>query len=175
MSEVKNEIINRLTKLNGTTEVDETSEEIKQISKRFNNGTETIDDILNHCRHYMLKLENGRILDLVEKKYLDTVLNLIEKLQKENEKLKYKNQDLLKKLRNRVKEVKKLTKYSQYKKEFSRLNQIIKEKDKIIDLMAKEILCIDKSKSEYIYDKPRIWMTEEGIKDYYERKTTNNG
>ena len=88
MSEVKNEIINRLTKLNGTTEVDETSEEIKQISKRFNNGTETIDDILNHCRHYMLKLENGRILDLVEKKYLDTVLNLIEKLKKENEELK---------------------------------------------------------------------------------------
>ena len=62
----------------------------------------------------------------------------VNKLQKENEKLKYKNKDLLRKLRNRVKEVKKLTKYSQYKKEFSRLNQIIKEKDNQIDLILKE-------------------------------------
>ena len=69
---------------------------------------------------------------------LKLFLNLIKKLKKENEKLKYKNQDLLRKLRNRVKEVKKLTKYSQYKKEFSRLNQIIKEKDKQIDLILKE-------------------------------------
>lgn len=70
--------------------------------------------------------------------YITIILNLIEKLQKENKKLKGKKQDLLKKLRNRVKEVKKLTKYSQYKKEFSRLNQIIKEKDNQIDLILKE-------------------------------------
>lgn len=67
------------------------------------------------------------------------ISNLIQKLQKENEKLKSKNQDLLRKLRNRVKEVKKLNKYSLYKIEFANLNKQIREKDKIIDLMEKYI------------------------------------
>lgn len=155
MSEVKNEIINRLTKLNGTTEVDETSEEIKQISKRFNNGTETIDDILNHCRHYMLKLENGRILDLVEKKYLDTVLNLIEKLKEEN----------------------KVFKRALDKETADRSNDLLElqKKDKIIDLMAnfigQDMMCI---RPEIECNK----MThdcQKCIKQYFERKATNNG
>lgn len=82
-------------------EVDEISEEIKQISKRFNNGEETIEDILNHCRHYILKLENGRKLDLVEKKYLDKIIDECKKLSVEREedkneleRFKKENQDL---------------------------------------------------------------------------------
>lgn len=57
----------------------------------------------------------------------------------ERDKLKKHNNDLLRKLRNRVKEVKKLEKYSLYKEEFSRLNKQLQNKDKIIDLMAEEI------------------------------------
>lgn len=57
----------------------------------------------------------------------------------EKDKLKKHNDDLLRKLRNRVKEVKKLQKYSLYKEEFSRLNQQLQSKDKIIDLMLEYI------------------------------------
>lgn len=96
MSEVRKEIINRLTKLSGTIEADEISEEIKQISKRFNNGEETIEDILNHCRHYILKLENGRKLDLVEKKYLDKLIDKCKKLSAEREADKKRIEELKK-------------------------------------------------------------------------------
>lgn len=58
---------------------------------------------------------------------LRTALNLIKSQQEEIEKLRNNNKRLLKKLRNRVKEVKKLTKYSLYKKEFSRLNKEIEK------------------------------------------------
>lgn len=54
------------------------------------------------------------------------------------EKLSNNNKRLLKKLRNRVKEVKKLTKYSLYKKEFSRLNKELEKKNKIIKQLKKE-------------------------------------
>ena len=47
----------------------------------------------------------------------------LEKKEAEIDKLRNTNKDLLKKLRNRVKEVKKLTRYSLYKKEFVRLNK----------------------------------------------------
>lgn len=79
-------------------------------------------------------------------KQFNTVLNLIKKqqadLEKKDkiiEKLKNNNKDLLRKLRNRVKEVNKLTKYSLYKKEFATLNIQLQEKDKIIHLMAEWI------------------------------------
>lgn len=73
------------------------------------------------------------------KKDLILALNLIKSQQKEIEKLSNNNKRLLKKLRNRVKEVKKLTKYSLYKQEFSRLNKQLEKKDKIIDLILEEI------------------------------------
>lgn len=65
---------------------------------------------------------------------IDIVLNLIEKQQKELDKLKNKNKDLLRKLRNRVKQVKKLEKYALYKKEFSRLNKELEKKDREIQI-----------------------------------------
>lgn len=45
---------------------------------------------------------------------IDTVLNELEKKETEIDKLRNTNKDLLKKLRNRVKEVKKLIRYSLY-------------------------------------------------------------
>ncbi len=67
------------------------------------------------------------------KKDLLLILNLIEKQQKEKDKLEKHNKELLRKLKNRVKEVKKLTKYSLYKKEFAKLNREIEKKNKIIN------------------------------------------
>ena len=69
---------------------------------------------------------------------LETALNIIKEKDKEIEKLKKHNKKLLRKLRNRVKEVKKLNKYSLYKKEFKTLNEQLKNKDKIIDLIINE-------------------------------------
>ena len=71
---------------------------------------------------------------------LEKLLNLIQKQQEELEKPRNKNKDLLRKLRNRVKEVNKLIKYSAYKKEFSRLNRMLEQKNRQIDLMADTIL-----------------------------------
>ena len=72
-------------------------------------------------------------------KVLETVLSMLEEKDKQIDKLKKHNDELLRKLRNRVKEVKKLQKYSLYKEEFSRLNQQLQSKDKIIDLMEEYI------------------------------------
>ena len=74
---------------------------------------------------------------------IETVLNMLKEKDKEIDKLRNKNKKLLRKLRNRVKEVKKLTKYSQYKKEFSRLNEQLRKKDKQIDSMAEYISNLD--------------------------------
>ena len=70
---------------------------------------------------------------------IETVLSMLEEKDKQIDKLKKHNDDLLRKLRNRVKDVKKLQKYSLYKKEFSRLNKQLQNKDKQIDLMAEFI------------------------------------
>lgn len=75
----------------------------------------------------------------IEQQAIETVLSELEKKDKEIEKLKKDNKELLRKLRNRVKEVNKLTKYSLYKKEFSTLNKQLQNKDKVINEMAKTI------------------------------------
>lgn len=79
----------------------------------------------------------------------------------------------MRKLRNRVKEVKKLTKYSFYKKEFATLNKKLKEKNKQIDLMAQ---CIDIELSSLRLSiilnknvKPLESYKDE-IKQYFEKK-----
>lgn len=102
-----------------------------------------------------------------------TVLNLIQKQEKTINKLKRHNKVLLRKLRNRVKEVKKLTKYSFYKKEFATLNKKLKEKNKQIDLMAQ---CIDIELSSLRLSiilnknvKPLESYKDE-IKQYFEKK-----
>ena len=99
---------------------------------------------------------------------LETVLSMLEEKDKEIDKLNKHNDDLLRKLRNRVKQVKKLQKYSLYKKEFSRLNKQLQNKDKIIDLMSEQlvglaIFNIDKDETLILSDK-------EEVKQYYENK-----
>lgn len=99
---------------------------------------------------------------------LKTVLSMLEEKYKEIDKLKKHNDDLLRKLRNRVKEVKKLQKYSLYKKEFSILNKQLQNKDKIIDLMSEQlaglaIFNIDKDETLILSDK-------EEVKQYFENK-----
>lgn len=101
----------------------------------------------------------------------ETILAEIEKKDKEIEKLKKKNRELLRKLRNRVKEVKKLEKYSLYKEEFKTLNKRLEKKDKIINLAVQDLIAcggldfidIGKSNGNFIEDKQKL-------KQYFERK-----
>ena len=98
----------------------------------------------------------------------------LEKKDKEISKLKNNNKDLLRKLRNRVKEVTKLEKYSLYKKEFSRLNKQLQNKDKIIDLMAEKfedlkLAYFKKEDGGEFMGKYRTYNKNEW-KQYFERK-----
>ena len=104
----------------------------------------------------------------------------LEKKEAEIDKLRNTNKDLLKKLRNRVKEVKKLTRYSLYKKEFARLNKQLKKKDTVIDLMADDLryyngmqqdqlFCIDTCEGK-MCDKEHC---KERIKEYFYKKVRN--
>lgn len=109
---------------------------------------------------------------------IEKVLTMLEEKDKQIDKLKKHNDELLRKLRNRVKEVKKLKKYSLYKEEFSRLNQQLQSKDKIIDLMANHIATSDSDLCEYldITTKCKYYAGDNGktcdncIKQYFENK-----
>lgn len=57
---------------------------LKEISERFSNGTETIEDIINYCRNYEIKFENGLKLRVVEKRYFDKLVERIKELEEEN-------------------------------------------------------------------------------------------
>lgn len=61
---------------------------LKEISERFSNGTETIEDIINYCRNYEIKFENGLKLRVVEKRYFD---KLVERIKELETKLEFKN------------------------------------------------------------------------------------
>lgn len=81
-------------------------------------------------------LDNGEEEKMYWQEDMQVLISELKETRRQMRKLKNKNKDLLRKLRNRIKEVNKLIKYSAYKKEFSRLNAIIKQKDKIINHMA---------------------------------------
>ena len=66
----------------------EYEENINKISERFNNGTETIEDIIKYCRNYEITFENRLTLRVVEKKYFDKLVQRIKKLEEENKTLK---------------------------------------------------------------------------------------
>jgi len=98
-------------------------------------------------------------------------------MQQQIDKLKRHNNNLLRKLRNRVKEVKKLQKYSLYKEEFSRLNKQLQNKDKQIDLMAEAMRYYNGMQQEQefcieICEKKEcnIEKCKECIKQYFEEK-----
>lgn len=78
-------------KLNGVDKKSNIEEDInlinlKEISERFSNGTETIEDIINYCRNYEIKFENGLKLRVVEKRYFDKLVERIKELEEENKK-----------------------------------------------------------------------------------------
>ena len=104
--------------------------------------------------------EQGCWIGISNQKAIETVLSELEKKDKEIEKLKKDNKELLRKLRNRVKEVNKLTKYSLYKKEFSTLNKQLEKKDKIIDLIVEDF-----QNDGYLKG-----MSREEILDYYQER-----
>lgn len=62
-------------------------DKLEEIHKRFENGTETIDDIKKHCLNYMIKTENGVELKLVETKYFEKLIEYIDQLETNNQKL----------------------------------------------------------------------------------------
>ena len=121
----------------------------------------------------------GLVEDEERNKYQDaieTVLPMLEEKDKQIDKLKKHNDDLLRKLRNRVKDVKKLQKYSLYKKEFSRLNKQLQNKDKIIDLTAEYISnitdCPFESEGKYLDCEKMcdVRTDKECWKQYFENK-----
>lgn len=122
----------------------------------------------------------GLVEDEERNKYQDaieTVLPMLEEKDKQIDKLKKHNDELLRKLRNRVKEVKKLEKYSIYKEEFSRLNKQLQNKDKQIDLMAEAMRYYNGMQQEQefcieICEKKEcnIEKCKECIKQYFENK-----
>lgn len=57
---------------------------LKDISERFNNGTETIEDIINYCRNYELYFGSNTTMQVVEKKYSDKLVERIKELEEEN-------------------------------------------------------------------------------------------
>lgn len=155
--------------------IKEQQEEIENITTNYKN---LIADVSMLAKE--LGLEEDATIDeiyttirILKSKRINVIeqLDCIEVKNKEIDKLKAENKDLLRKLRNRVKQVKKLEKYSLYKSEFSRLNKQLKQKDKQIDLMAFNL-------ADYVmyyeYDKCRnpemIKNKAEEIKQYFERK-----
>lgn len=97
---------------------------------------ERMHDLIHTCNAGIEKYGIYDDLFQKDKEAIETVLNMLKEKDREIEKLKKHNKELLRKLRNRVKEVKELNKYSLYKKEFKTLNEQLKNKDQIIDLMA---------------------------------------
>lgn len=54
-------------------------DELDEIYKRFKNGTETEDDLINNTPHYVLKNDDGLDLNMVEYKYYLKIIDLYKK------------------------------------------------------------------------------------------------
>ena len=64
-------------------------DEIEARHKRFMNGTETIDDLINGILHYRIKNDDDLDLDVVEFKYYQKMIDLYEKEKEKNKELEY--------------------------------------------------------------------------------------
>ncbi len=62
-------------------------DEIEERYKRFMNGTETIDDLINGILHYRIKNDDGLDLDVVEFKYYQKMIDLYLKEKEKNKEL----------------------------------------------------------------------------------------
>ena len=106
----------------------------------------TEEKAIDRCNE-LIKSEHANWIGISNQNAIEIALNMLKEKDREIGKLKKHNKELLRKLRNRVKEVKKLNKYSLYKKEFKTLNEQLKNKDKIIDFMAE---CIELQQADNI-------------------------
>lgn len=121
------------------------------MNEKEKKAIEDLKELSHYCSIRMLDLEDKNS-DIWARFVVDMqiIKNLIEKQQKEIKRLKIKNNDLLRKLRNRIKDVKKLQKYGEYKKEFSTLNKRIEKQGEIIDKLAEKIASLT------IWDKEEV-------------------
>ena len=87
--------------------------ELQERSKRFNNGTETIDDLINGYRHYKICNDKGLDLDVVELKYYKRLIDFYKQAKSDLYEANNRINDLL---------------------------DIVKQKDKLINLMAEEFI-----------------------------------
>lgn len=120
-------------------------EEKKYIEKLSSEEKIELQEVLR-----MMKREGIENFVITRKEYLDTILNLITKLQEEN----------------------KVLKRALDKETADRSNDLLElqKKDKMIDLMAEELV----EAHEYFYSDFDNFTKEDFI-EYYERKTTNDG
>lgn len=102
---------------------------LKEISERFNNGTETLEDIINYCRNYEIKFENGLELRVVEKRYFDKLVERIKELEAKLEFKKWGDLDNIQ--------------FEEYMKNFISKQKV---KDKIDELKSER----DKTYEEFI-------------------------
>lgn len=82
-------------------------DELKEIHNRFENGTETIEDIKNHCLNYVIKNENGLELRVVEVKYFEKLIEHIDQLENilaDRERLEKENNNIKKILKRDIRE-----------------------------------------------------------------------
>ena len=114
--DLENEELKATRKLNGVAKESNIDKliKLKEISKRFNNGTETIEDIMYYCRNYEIKFENGLELRVVEKRYFDKLVKRIKKLEEALLKVKDKNATLFITCRNSIPKQKVKDKINKY-------------------------------------------------------------
>lgn len=86
--------------------------ELEERSKRFNNGVETIDDLINGYRNYKICNDKGLNLDVVELKHYKRLIDFYKQAKSDLYEANNRINDLL---------------------------DIVKQKDKIIDLLIKEL------------------------------------
>ena len=78
--EISEESAEKLHKL-----FDEKFEELKKAHNRFENGTETTKDLLQHYKHYRMDVETKKgstKLDLIELKYYEKLVSIVKKQDK---------------------------------------------------------------------------------------------
>jgi len=86
--------------------------ELKERSKRFNNGVETIDDLINGYRHYKICNDKGLNLDVVELKHYKRLIDFYKQAKSDLYEANNRINDLL---------------------------DIVKQKDKMIQEMAEQL------------------------------------
>lgn len=116
--------------------------ELKERSKRFNNGVETIDDLINGYRHYKICNDKGLDLDVVELKHYKRLIDFYKQAEADLYEANNRINDLL---------------------------DLDTQKDKLIDWLVKEIHSIV-NLGEFIDNNINKLETKGEIKKYFEER-----